>query len=149
MVKIYLFRIIEGKQDQWQISMRFQRKSNILVFLFLVSAIFVNSALSWICFCGQTCPHLLQNKSKINITFHLRCTGNLCKSCNLEESQTLKTINSDTHFFGSNDIDAAFIQPQIIGFSFTNNFHILFQFEEFFLKVPFFPIYLQNLSFLC
>jgi len=67
---------------------------NIFVALLLVLGIFATSVFSEACFCGRTCLHGLQSKSKVNSLFHMRCTGGLCKGCDLEENQNLKITNS-------------------------------------------------------
>jgi hypothetical protein len=129
--------------------MGYRRKFSILVVLFLVAGVFASSAFAEVCFCGQACFHGFQPKSKINITFHMRCPGTLCKSCDLEESLTLKAINSVTHSFELNSLDAVFIPPPINDYSFTNDIPKVVQFNKIFVTAPSLPLYLQNLTFLC
>jgi len=129
--------------------MKFRRKFSILVVLFLVAGVFANSALAEMCFCGQVCLHVFQPKSKINITFHMRCPGTLCKSCDLEESLTLRAITPVTHSFELNSLDVVFIQPPVNDYSFTNDFINLGQFNKIFVTVPSLSLYLHNLTFLC
>ena len=129
--------------------MGFRRKFSILVVLFLVAGFFANSALSEVCFCGQACLHVVQPKSKTNITFHMRCPGTLCKSCDLEESQTLSAISPVTYSFELNGLDIVLIQPLVNDYSFTNDNPILVQFNKIFVTVPSLSLYLHNLTFLC
>jgi len=129
--------------------MGFRRKFSILVVLFLVAGVFANSALAEVCFCGQACLHGFQSKSKINIAFHMRCPGTLCKSCDLEESLTLRAINPVTHSLGLNSLDAVFIPPPVNDYSFTNDIPEVVKFSQIFTTVPSLPLYLQNLTFLC
>jgi len=129
--------------------MGFRRKFSIFIVLFLVAGVFTNSALAEVCFCGQACLHGFQPKSKTNITFHMRCPGSLCKSCDLEESLTLRAINPVTHSFELNSLDAVFILPPVNDYSFTNDIPKVIQFNQIFLTVPSLPLYLQNLTFLC
>ena len=63
---------------------------------FLIIGLLSNSVLHQACFCGKTCLHGLQGKANArpSIPFHARCSGTQCKSCNLEEAQTLKASNA-------------------------------------------------------
>ena len=129
--------------------MGFRRKSNILIVLFFVAVVFANSALAEMCFCGQTCLHVFQSKSKINITFHMRCPGTLCKSCDLEESLTLSAISPVTHSFELNSLNVLSVQPLVNDYSFTNGIPKLVQTNQIFVTAPSLLLYLQNLAFLC
>ena len=129
--------------------MGYRRKFSILVVLFLVAGVFASSALAEVCFCGQACFHGFQPKSKIHITFHMRCPGTLCKSCDLEESLTVKAINSVTHSFELNSLDAVFIPHPVNDHSFTNDIPKVIQFNKIFVTAPSLPLCLQNLTFLC
>ena len=129
--------------------MRFRSKSSILVVLFLVVGVFTNSALPEMCFCGQACLHVVQPNSKINITFHMRCPGTLCKSCDLEESIALRAINTATHSFQLNRLDVVLIQPPVNDYSFTNDIPSIFKFKQILVQIPSLPLYMQNLTFLC
>jgi len=129
--------------------MGFRRKFSILVVLLLVAGVFANSALAEVCFCGQACLHGLQPKSKLNITFHMRCPGTLCKSCDLEESLTIGGITPVTHSFELNSLDAVFILPPVNDYSFTNDIPKAVQFNQTLVIVPSLPLYLQNLTLLC
>ena len=129
--------------------MGYRQKFNILVVMFLVAGVFATSALAEVCFCGQACLHGSQSKSKINVTFHMRCPGNFCKSCDLEESLTLKATNPVTHSFELKSLDVAFILPPVNDYLFTGDIPKVSQFIQTVLTVPSLPLYLQNLTFLC
>ena len=129
--------------------MGFRRKFSILVVLFLVAGVFANSALAEVCFCGQACLHGFQPKSKINIAFHMRCPGTVCKRCDLEESLTLRATTHRTQPLDLKSLDAVFIPPPVNDYSFTNDIPEIVQFSQIFATVPSLPLYLQNLTFLC
>jgi len=129
--------------------MGYRQKFNILVVMFLVAGVFANSALAEVCFCGQTCLHGSQPKSKINITFHMRCPGTFCQSCDLEESLTLRAINPVRHSFELKSLDVAFILPPVNDYRFTGDISKVSQFFRTVVTVPSLPLYLQNLTFLC
>jgi len=129
------------------IFMGYRKTFNILVALFLVLAVFANSPLAGACFCGQSCLHGLQ--TKVNIPFHMRCPGYLCKSCELEKSQTLKATNSAIHKLIVKIQNTAFILSTF--HNFPSTYHVIKDFDSFctYRAIPSSPIYLQNLSFLC
>ena len=131
--------------------MEYRKTFKILVALFLVLGVFANSALAEACFCGQACLHGLQSKAKIkvNFLFHMRCSGTLCKSCDLEKGQTLKAANSATRTLNVKTLDTAFILSTLLDYPSTN--HIFKDFDSFYAcaTVPSSPIYLQKLSLLC
>ncbi|MFC1516704.1 hypothetical protein ACFL7E_08110 [Thermodesulfobacteriota bacterium] len=131
--------------------MRYRKTLNILVALFLALGVFANSAMAEACFCGQTCLHSLQPKAKlkVNFLFHMRCSGTLCKSCDLEKGQTLKAANSASQTLNVKMLDTAFTLSTALDYSSTS--HILKDFGSFYTRgtFPFSPIYLQKLSLLC
>ena len=131
--------------------MTVQRVMSISLALLLVVGICSNGAMSEACFCGEACLHSLQAKAEVRVSssFHKRCPGSLCKSCNLENGQTLKAAYSSTRtrndkiFYTTSIIIISCDYPSI---SHTINgvgsFHACG-------IVPSPPIYLQNLSLLC
>lgn len=131
--------------------MVYRKTFNILVALFLLLAVFANSAMAGACFCGQACLHGLQPKAKTkgNILFHMLCTGYLCKSCEFEKSQTLKATNSAIHKLIVKIYDTAFTLSTFHDFHST--YHTPKDFESFCpcRLTPSSPIYLQNLSIRC
>ena len=132
-----------------KIYMEYHRKFRILAILFLVVVVFTNSAMAEVCFCGSTCLHGFQPKSKINVIFHMRCPGTLCKSCDLEERLTLKATNRVTHSLELKSPNAVFIPSPVNDYPFTNDILTVFQFNPKFVTFPTLPLYLQNLTFLC
>ncbi len=103
--------------------MEYRRKFSILAVLVLVVGVFANSALAQACFCGQACLHGFQPKSKIKVKslLHMRCSGIPCKSCDLEESQTLRATTHRSQSLDLKSLDAAFIQPPFNAHPFTND----------------------------
>ena len=130
--------------------MKYRKIFKISVALFLVLGVFANSALAEACFCGQACFHGLQPKAKIkvNFLFHMRCSGTLCKSCDLEKGQELKAANSATRTLNVKILDTAILSTL---FDYPSTYHILKDFDTFCARraIPSSPIYLQNLSILC
>lgn len=131
--------------------MGYRRIFNLLVALLLVLGVFANSALAEACFCGEDCLNGLQPKAKVkvNFLFHLRCSGPLCKSCDLEKGQTLKAANSAARTFNVKILDTALILSTLLYYLSTYN--IFKDFNSFYAcgKAPSAPIYLQKLSLLC
>jgi len=134
-----------------KILMRHRKTFNILVALFLAFGVFANSALAEACFCGQACLHGLQPEAKIkvNFLFHMRCSGALCKSCDLEKGQTLKAANSATQTLNVKILDTAFILSTPLDYPST--YHVIKGFDSIcnYRAIPSAPIFLQNLSVLC
>jgi len=125
---------------------------NIFVALLLVLGIFATSAFSKACFCGQACFHGLNPKPKIKVNslFHMRCTGGLCKGCDLEEGQNLKIASCPVLQSPNIKIfDNVFILPTFV--SHPSHYHILEHLNAFYVCeiAPSLPIYLQKLSLLC
>lgn len=130
--------------------MGYRKRNRFVVALFLLCTVFASNALAGACFCGQACMHGLQSKAKIkvNLPFHVRCSGTLCKSCNLEESQTLKAANSAAWTHHVKIIDTAMVCTLA---DCPTTYHILNDSNLFstWRANPSTPIYLQNLSILC
>ncbi len=131
--------------------MGYRKTFKIFVALFLALGVFANSVLAGACFCGQACLHGLQPKAKtkVNILFHLRCSGALCKSCDLEKGQTLKAAGSASRTLNVKILDTTAILSTDLDYSST--YHRLRDFGSFYAcgTVPFSPIYLQTLSLIC
>ena len=148
-----IFSDIKRKSDRpdGKILMGYRKTFNILVALFLALGVFANSALAEACFCGQACLHGLQPKAKtkINFLFHMRCSGTLCKSCDLENGRTLKAANSATQTVNVRILDTAFILSTLLVYPST--YHILEDFDSFYAcgTVPSSLIYLQKSPLLC
>jgi len=127
------------------------RKFKPLLVIFIILGIFANGVMAEICFCGKACSHSLQDKTKTSTgyPFHHRCSGTHCKSCNLEDGQTLQATNSPTPASSLNILDTSLIilfltdyysdNPTIINFYPQN---------DTFLKLQSSTIYILNLSLL-
>ena len=132
--------------------MRSRKTFNILVALLLVLGIFVTSAFSEACFCGRVCLHGLQSKKnlKVNSLFHMRCTGGICKGCDLEEGQNPKIANRavlktpNINIFDNNFRQLTFTD-------YLSPYQILEPLDSVYVCqiAPSSPIYLQKLSLLC
>ncbi|MGB2929397.1 MAG: hypothetical protein WBB70_10835, partial [Desulfobacterales bacterium] len=74
------------------------RTFKTLLVIFIILGIFPNGVMAEACFCGEACLHSLQDKTtaRTGSPFHHRCFGTHCKSCNLEDGQTLQATNSST-----------------------------------------------------
>ena len=118
---------------------------------FLIIGLFANSLLPQACLCGGTCLHGIQGKewSSISFLFHTRCLGTQCRSCNLEDIQTLKASNG-AHSITKTEIP---VTPSIL-FNLSDYqsgidlIKIVFPYHNKLLKTRSLPTYLQNLSLL-
>ena len=118
---------------------------------FLIIGFLANSLLPQACFCGEACLHGFQGRAnkRPNFLFHARCSGNQCKSCNLEDVKTLKASNAAHSAGQSKTNNALFILS-----NFSNhecNISLIKIFPSHlnkYIKVQPSPIYLQNLSLL-
>lgn len=131
--------------------LRNAQKFRLFFVQFLIIGLFANSLLPQACFCGEACLHGLQGKAKasLNFTFHNRCSGAQCKSCNFEDGQTLKGAHAADSTAKLKTIDSPFI---LIGFSdYQSNINIkkiLFSRLNKYIEAQSPPKYLQNLSLL-
>ena len=126
-------------------------KASYLIVLFLLMGICTNSVMGEACLCGQACRHRLQSKlgAGVNSSFHMRCCGTNCNSCNIEKGQTLKAANTSTPTGGVKIFDTTHIICVLVDYPAT--IYVLKDFDVFYAygTPPFSPIYLQNLSLLC
>jgi hypothetical protein len=122
-----------------------------MIVLFLLVGIWTNSVMSEVCFCGQACRHSLQSKlgAGVNSSFHMRCCGTNCRSCNIEEGQNLKAANAFTPTGSVKIFDTQLTISVFVDYPST--IHIQKDFGVFYVcrTLPSIPIYLQNLSLLC
>ena len=67
-----------------------------LLAAFLILGIHANALMAEVCLCGRSCPHGLQYKSGApgDSLFHPRCSGTSCKTCNIENGQSLKAAGA-------------------------------------------------------
>ena len=121
-----------------------------LIGLVLILGIFSNGVMAEACFCGQTCSHGLEDisEARANPLFHMRCSGAHCKSCNIEEGQTLKTAKPSSPTGNVKIFDTTCTTSFLIGHPFTTHTFENFGSSYAHVIVPSLPIYLQNLSLL-
>jgi hypothetical protein len=127
------------------------RKASYIIVLFLLMGICTNSVMGEVCLCGQACRHSLQSKLEagVNSSFHMRCCGTNCKSCNIEEGQSLKAANTLTPTGSVKILDTTHIISALVDY--PAPIHIVKDFGVFYAcrTLPSISIYLQNLSLLC
>lgn len=127
------------------------RKASYIIVLFLLMGICTNSVMGEVYLCGQACRHSMKNKLEagVNSSFHMRCCGTNCNSCNIEKGQTLKAANTSTPTGGVKIFDTTHIIFVLVDYPAT--IHMLKDFGVFYAcrTLPSSPIYLQNLSLLC
>jgi len=127
------------------------RKAFDVIILCLLMAICANGVVVEACLCGQACRHRLQYKleARASSSFHLRCCGTNCNSCNIEKGQTLKAANIWRPTGNVKNFDTTAIIFLLVDYPST--IHILKDFGAFYAYkiVTSLPIYLQNLPLLC
>jgi hypothetical protein len=103
-----------------------------------------------VCFCGQSCSRGFGDRSEArkNSPFHNRCSGANCKSCNMEEGQTLKTAYASSQTGDVKPFDATCTTSFLIGYPFINPAFEDFYSSYSYAAVSYLPIYLKNLSLL-
>ena len=127
-----------------------QQKAPYIIVLFLLIAICSNSVMGEACLCGQACRHSLTSKLEagVNSSFHMRCCGTTCNSCNIEKGQTLKAANTFTPTGSVKSLSAIHAISVLLDYSSPSN--VLKNFSVFSgcKPLPSSPIYLRNLSLL-
>jgi hypothetical protein len=122
----------------------------VLIPLVLILGIFSKGVMAEVCFCGQSCLHGPGEGSEArkNFPFHNRCSGGHCKSCNIEEGQTLKTANTSSPTGNVKIFDTTCTASLLIDYPSTiHNFQINGS-SYACITVPSLPIYLKTLSLL-
>ena len=131
--------------------MRYQRVLNTLIPLSLIFGIFMNGVMADFCLCGQACLHGLQDKSagKVNLPFHYRCCGAVCRSCNIETGQTIKAVNTIATTYNVKIFDITTIISVLV--EYPSTIHRPKDFGFFYAcgAVSSSQIYQQNLPLLC
>jgi hypothetical protein len=122
-----------------------------LLVIFIILGIFANSVMAQACFCGEACSHSLQGKTTTSTgsPFHHRCSGTHCKSCNLEDGQTLQAKNSPTPASNLNILDTSLLILFLTDH--YSNKHTIISFypqNDTFLRLQSSTIYILNLSLL-
>ena len=122
-----------------------------LLVIFIILGIFANGVMAETCFCGEACSHSLQGKTTTTTgsPFHHRCSGVHCKSCNLEDGQTLQATNSSTPASNLNILDTSWIILFLTDYYSENHTIISFYPQnDTLLKLQSSMIYILNLSLL-
>jgi len=118
---------------------------------FLIMGLFANSLLPQACFCGEACLHGLQGtaKARQSFPFHNRCPGTQCKSCNVEDVQTIKLSNAAHSTAKLKTLNAPLILFNFLDYQSNVNFiRTFFSRPNKYVKVQSSPVYLRNLSLL-
>lgn len=122
-----------------------------LLVIFIILGIFANGVMAEACLCGEACSHSLQGKTTTSTgsPFHHRCSGTNCKSCNLEDGQTLQATNSPTPASNLNILDTSLIILFLTDY-YSDNPTILnfYPQNDTFIKLQSSMIYILNLSLL-
>jgi len=122
-----------------------------LIVIFISLGIFANGVMPEACFCGEACLHSLQDKTTASTgsPFHHRCSGTHCKSCNLEDGQTLQATNSFTPTGNLNILDISLIMSFLTDCH-SDNYTITIYYpqNDAFLKFQSSTIYILNRSLL-
>jgi len=131
--------------------MKYRRLCNILAALCLVLAISASSAFAEFCFCGSTCIHgsLKPERTGAALHFHIHCTGLLCKSCNFENSMSLKLVGISAPVFKLKTFAVGVIVFNLFIYPFNSNIPVCLS--------PFYlctaplspPVYLKDLRLRC
>jgi len=122
-----------------------------LFVIFITLGIFTNGVMAEACFCGEACSHGLQGKTTTRTSppFHHRCSGTHCKSCNLEDGQTLQATNSPAPASNLNILDTSSIILFLTD-DYSDNHSIIsfYPQNDTFVKLQSSTIYILNLSLL-
>jgi hypothetical protein len=118
--------------------------------LVLIFGIFSNGVMAEVCVCGQSCMHDVQDGSgaRVNCLFHKHCSGAHCRSCNIEEGQTFKTVNTSAPNGNVKIFNAICIKSVLVGYPYADYVFKSLGSSHAYVKAPSLPIYLQNLSLL-
>lgn len=124
---------------------------SILIIFFLLPGILINGIMTEACLCIEPCSFGLQDEidTKENSPFHSHHASAHCKSCNVEDGQTLKAASS-TSIGNLKVLDTTFIIFNLPDYHSHNHIY-----KDFISRlygygiVRSLPTYLQNLSLLC
>lgn len=125
---------------------------SILIIFFLLPGILINGIMTEACLCIEPCSFGLQDEidAKENSPFHSHHTSAHCKSCNVEDGQTLKAAVSSTSIGNVKVLDTTFIIFNLTDYHSHNHIHKGFVPRLYgYGIVRSLPTYLQNLSLLC
>jgi len=123
-----------------------------LIILFLLQGILINGVMTEACLCIEPCSFGFQDEidAKETSPFHSHHTSTHCKSCNVEDGQTLKAAISPTSIGNVKVFDTTSILFILTDYHSHNQIHKgcvprLYDYGV----VRSLPTYLQNLSILC
>ena len=125
---------------------------SVFIILFLLPGILINGVMTEACLCVGSCSFGLQEEidAKENSPFHSHHTSAHCKSCNIEDGQTLKEVVSSTSFGNAKFLDTISIIFILTDYHSNSRTHKDFDYQIYSCgKVQSSPTYLQNLSLLC
>jgi hypothetical protein len=127
------------------------RMFKTLIVIFISLCTFTNGVMAEACFCRGACLHSLQDKTTASTgsPFHHRCSETYCKSCNLEDGQTLRATNSFTPTGNLNILDTSLIILFLTDHHCDNcTIKIFYPQNDAFLKFQSSTIYILNRSLL-
>ena len=125
---------------------------SMLIILFLLPGILINGVMSEACLCIEACSFGLQDEidAKENSPFHTHHASTHCKSCNVEDGQTLKEAASSTSIGNVKVLDTTMTIFILTDYHSHNHIHKGFVPRLYdYGIVRSLPTYLQNLSILC
>ncbi len=133
-----------------QVILMRRRIFSVLIPLVLILGILSKGVMVEVCFCGQSCSPCFGDRSEArkNSPFHKRCSVANCKSCNIEEGQTLKTAYASYPTGDVKPFDTTCTTSFLIGYPSINPAFEYFCSSYAYAAVPSLPIYLKNLSLL-
>ena len=125
---------------------------SILIVLFLLPGILMNGIMTEACLCIEPCSFGLQDEidAKENSPFHSHHASTHCKSCNIEDGQTLKSAVSSTSMGSVKILDST--STIFNSTDYHSHDHICKGFVrrlDDYGIVRSLPTYLHNLSLLC
>jgi hypothetical protein len=123
---------------------------SVLIIFFLLPGILINGIMTEVCLCIEPCSFGLQNEldTKESSPFHSHHANAHCKSCNVEDGQTLKAANISSCDSNLKIFDTAWIASVLVYYPTTNRYRMSIGSTFTAVKVLSSPIYLKNLSFL-
>jgi hypothetical protein len=126
---------------------------SVFITLFLLPGILVNGVMNETCLCIGPCSFGLQEEIDAieSLPFHSHHTSTNCKSCNVEDGQTLREVAYSASFVNAKFLDTILITFNLLDcYTYNNRTHNDFDCRIYSSKkVQYPPIYLQNHSLLC
>jgi hypothetical protein len=125
---------------------------SVLIISFFLPGIFINAVIPEACLCIGPCSFGLQDEINVreNSPFHSHHASPHCKSCNVEDGQTLKATVSSTSIGNVKVLDTTLIIFILTDYLSRNHIHKGFVPRVYdYGIVRSLPTYLKNLSILC